>query len=431
MAFSLLIDEVEYICNVFKNSVVITEAPRSNGATMVGRIQLSGALARPVGGMLVEFWNGTRLEFAGRIATVEEDDQAGPLNLQFVIECVDFTPDFDRHMLQATYPSDTITETAHSIVGDVGLGFTSTAVAAGPVIPEVEADLEYPSSLLTTISEQVEHQWYIDYNRNLNLFYVRDRPAPVASIDFDVDFTSEGDLYITEDVSQIKNVIFLTGARVKSANNDVAYFTADGETRFFPLNYAPWALEDVSVEVDNVSYELRLDTIEGQAGDGTSDAGVVYVCLDNWGVRFPDNAPPGDLSDIVITYKYEYETVVRVEDIASIIYMKARENTDAAPSDGVHEAKFEFPELRVADANTIIDYGNLLLSRYAWPNYVLTFTSLTQGWFVGQNFLASSTRRNFTERTVYVTQITKKLYEVAGDYRMQYQITATTSPFPA
>lgn len=434
MAFQLLIDGVDFTCNVFKQSVLISESPKVNGATMTGKIQLSGALTRPVGGQLVQFYNGTRLEFAGRVSTVDEDDEHGPLNLQFTMECVDFTPDLDRHLLQAEYEEQPISEIAHALIGTVGMGFTSINVDPGPVIAPQIADLVQPSSFLTQIAESVEHQWYIDYERDLNLFYILNRPAPVTFIDFDTNVDDYGDLMIQEDVSQVKNVIFLTGAKVKSQVNDAIIAVADGDTRFWPLNYAPWSLEDTTVTVDSIPVTLRLDTVDGQAGDGGTESGVAYLCLDNWGIRFPDNSPPGVDSDIGISYKYEYDSSVRVENLDSIDLMREREDVAGAPSDGVHEAKFEIPELRVESEQVIVDYGNLLLTRYAFPNYVLTFESLTQGWFRGQNFEAQSTRRSFPRQTVYITQISKTLYEVSGvsgEFRMKYKITATTSPFPA
>jgi hypothetical protein len=219
----------------------------------------------------------------------------------------------------------------------------------------------------------------------------------------------------------------LTGAKVKSTNQDTIQFIGDGGQTFFPLNYEPWDQPTMDVELDTIDQTKLFDIIDGEAGDGGGSAGEVYICFDNWGCRFPDNNPPANLSVIDIVYNYAFEPVVVVEDPASIAAMKLLENTPTAPSNGVHELHFQIPELRADDINTINDYGQLLLLRYASIVKAVSFTSDIQGWKAGQNLEVLSTARAINQ-IVFVTRVTKTIQSIM-DTTMEYAIEAQSSPF--
>ena len=314
MSFSLLINGSEYNCNVFRETVMIREALQANGSTMDGTIQLSGSLAVPLGGHEVKFYKGGVLEFAGRIQSV---NHTRPYNAnQYQISCADYTVDFDAQLIQTILEEDTAGNQLRRIVGLVGRGFTADSIAEGPTVGLQEIEYEAPSALASRIAESIEHQWYIDYERNLNFFFVLDRAAPVASIDFDTNVTDYADFDFNVDASQVKNVIYLSGATVKSGSNASHAWLGDGATTFYPLGYAPWAVNTTTVRVNNVPLEIKLDGVDSSAGDGGSGSNV-YLCLDNWGFRFPDNSAPAEDAAIDVSYKYEYEPLIVVEHAAT------------------------------------------------------------------------------------------------------------------
>lgn len=430
MAFSLLINGVEYNSNTFRDSFNIREALQANGSSMLATIQLSGSLEVPVGGNNVVVLKDGVVEFAGRIASVE---RAYPYNaVKYDIQCVDYTPDLDAQLIAETFDEGTVGDTIRSIIGYVGRGFTSNNVVTASDIGEVKVDVEQPSSVITRLAEGIEHQWYVDYNRDVHFFYVRERPAPVASIDFDTNIVDYSNLACTEDASQVKNVIYLTGAKVESTNPHTLGWIVDGEQTFFPLAYQPVALEKVSVTVDGYPITLGLDSVESEAGDGQTLEGSAYVCLDNWGVRFPDNSPPGADANVVIAYKYALDMIVKVEDPRAIEFMRLRENTTAAPSNGRHEFKFEIPDLGIVSSeDVIVEYGNLLLSRYAYPVFRISFDSWTQGWERGQTFHGVSARHGF-DHDFYISSLTKQFLQSSdGVTRFKYTVEASSSPFPS
>jgi len=429
MAFSLLINGVEYNSNAFRDSFSIRESLQVNGSTLSATIQLSGSLEVPLVGNSVVVYKDGVVEFAGRVASV---GRAYPYNaMNYEISCVDYTPDFDAELIADTFDEGTVGNTVHSIVGRVGRGFTSNNVVTTSDIGELEVDLEQPSSVITRLAEGIEHQWYIDYNRDINFFYIRERPAPVATLEFDTDILNYSDLSVDEDGSQVKNVIYLTGVKVESTNPHVLGWTADGDQTFFPLAYQPISLAKTSVTVNGYPITLGLDAVESEAGDGLVLADSAFLCLDNWGLRFPDGSPPAADAIVNVSYKYALDTIVKVEDPRAIAFMKARENTPAAPSNGRHEFKFEVPDLGIVSSeDVVVEYGNLLLVRYAYPVYKIAFNSWTQGWERGQLFRGTSTRHGF-DTDFYINSITKSFLKSSyGATRFKYTVEASSSPFP-
>ncbi len=428
MALSVLINGVEYNSNVFRDTLSIRESPQANGATMSAMVQLSGALTVPLTGQQIQVYRDGNIEFGGRIANV---DHMYPYNAnQYRIDCVDYTVDLDASLKSIDLEAGTASNQIRRIVGLVSRGFTTTNVEEGPLVGLQEIEHEAPSSIISRIAESVEYQWYVDYNRDVHFFYIRNRPAPVATIDFDTDVVNYSDLEFTSNGDQVKNVIYLTGAKVKSQNTDSIVSKADGDQTFWPLNYEPWSLEDTTVSVNGIPHAILLDQVDGFAGDSMQEDGVVLLCLDNWGVRFPDNSPPPADASIEIAYRYAYEPTIVVEDLDSIAYMRARENTASAPSDGRHEFKFNIPDLRVDDEQTIVDYGNLLLYRYAYPTYTLKFASKTQGWRAGQMFHGVSATRGL-DTDIYITGVTKTIWQSSGGVlKFAYELEASSSPFP-
>lgn len=434
MVFSLTIQGVAYDAFDRRNSINIQEALQANGQSMQLVLFIPDqAIATPLAGQQIIFKRDGILEFAGRLATVSQDQQGLQVNLNYQLSCVDYTGDFDNTLLQQNYVAQVAGDTIREIVGDVGRDFTSVHVVNGPVINAVEADLETPSSVVTRIAESIEHQWYVDFDRDVNFFYILDRPAPIDLIDLDTDLNTYFDAEIEEQWEQVKNVIYLSGAKARSTVQDNITNVSDGDQRFYPLNYEPWNQEDITVTVDGIPQNILLDGVDGSAGDGLGNAGDAYICIDNWGIRFPEAHGPAADADVVIDYSYVYEPIIKVEDPVSIAAMKARENIAGAASDGIHEFKFEIPDLRVTDENAIWDYGNLILQRYANPIFLISFGSRVQGWRAGQFFrvISASDKRNF-DKIMYVQTVNKSIHQSSGGVaEFEYTITASSSPFPA
>lgn len=435
MAFDLQINGVSYNSPyLLRDSLVITESAQLRGSTMSLVLTIdNNAITPPVGGQFIKFTRDGITEFAGRIGSVQRKQGAGTTRFDYTLNCVDQAADYDTHLIQKAdgIPAGLAGDAVRIITGIVGRGFTSNGVEDGPTIGKIDADYEIPTSMIQRIADSIEHRILIGYDRDVDMFYLRDLPAPIAEINIDSDINTYFDMTLDESWEQVKNRIYLTGAQLRQNVQANEPFTGDGSQKFFPLQWPPWSgdADDFGVTVDAVPQETLFDIIDGEAGDGQGSAGQIYLCIDNRGVRFPDNHPPANGAIVEIDYNYGVETATVVEDPVSIALMKERENYSAAPSDGVHEMKFNIPDLRVESLDSIVEYGQLLLARYSSVIYTWSARSWIQGWQVGQNFRLRSTRLGF-DKTMYITGLTKRILNTSPSAQLEYEITAISSPFP-
>lgn len=429
MAFQLTINGVDYTDYFIAKSVVIQEGLRFGGFTMSLEIMIENQAIPPpqTGNFIVLTKSGTR-EFSGRIGTLVELQTGNPNVITYSCECVDQSHDLDFHLINKEFSSQLAGDMIKLIATSGPLGFSTNNVVNGITVQKVRSDRDAASSLMARIAEAIEHQIYVDYDRDINFFFVLDRDAPILEIDVDTQTHSYSNLEREEIWEQVKNRIHITGVKVKSGNQDGMLVQGDGATKFFALGYEPWDLSSITVRLDGVAQTLLLDGVDGQAGDGLGSAGQVYVCVDNWGCRFPDGFPPGVGVAVDIDYNYAYEPVITVEDPDSIIEMRSREDAATAPSDGVHELRFEVPDLRVDSEDAIWEYGQLLLLRYSSIIHNFSFESHLQGWKVGQNLRIFSTRRGFDMRA-YVISVEKRIEDVVEE-EFDYAIVASSNMFP-
>jgi hypothetical protein len=441
-SFELYLGDTNFSVNWRRNSLTVTEALRVEGSTLAVTIVRPKGDANPipVEGQLIRFYHMDVLQFAGRVATVSREQNGGPEDFSHEISCVDFTSDFDRHLIQQTFESGSADGIVRALIGAVGFGFGAEHVDPGAAILAIEADLEFPSALMSRVAESIEYQWYIDKFRQIHFFYIESELAPMPEINFDQDPGNTpdevpSDLSETNDWSQVKNVIWIRGAQAKSGvpYSQVDNLNFEGDQTFYALGYQPWGEDSATITVDGVPQEILLDGVDGVPGDGQGEAGQVYLCMDNWGVRFPDNHAPGSLgnpAEVAADYSYSYDPVIRVEDPESIEYLYGVENHPSAPSDGMHEIVYQVPQMRVEDEGSLWEYGQLLLARYAKIRRTITFDSLKQGWAPGQYFRAYSAFRGF-DQTFYIHSVTKRIFDAqATNPRFQYTITASNLPFP-
>src|SRR5581483_11596298 len=99
--------------------------------------------------------------------------------------------------------------------------------------------------------QQIAFGFYVDYFRDCHFFDVESYVSPLPSNTLDVDAATTipdptygqlgvyGDLQITEDISQLRNRVFLRGHKVTANYFYTQKFTGDGQTLSFGLTYEP------------------------------------------------------------------------------------------------------------------------------------------------------------------------------------------------
>ncbi len=321
MAFQLLINTVDYSNYYIQESVSIEEGLQVRGSTMNLDIYIFNAeVSPPLGGQEIVFTRDGTREFAGRISEVTISQLSGPLSLRYSLSCIDFTVDLDATLINAKIASQLAGDMIREVVAQTGRGVTTNNTEDGITVEAIDADYMEPSAIISRIAEAIEHQWYIDFDRDLNFFFIVDRPAPLAEIDVDNDTDTYHTISFIEQWERVRNRIIITGAKAKSTNQDsITSPDGDGSQKFWPLNYEPWNIDDVTVTLDGTPQTLLLDTQNGQAGDGLGSAGQFYVCLaagqqviTDLGYKPIESLVSGDK---VLTHKGQFMPVVSTFDL--------------------------------------------------------------------------------------------------------------------
>lgn len=427
MAIQFLIGGVDRTTAISFDSVSASNTIARKGDTCSFVLTVHNAdFPRPLGGQEFVWLNGATREFAGTILKVREV-QLGPLTYEYHCVARDFTYLLDRRLVVEDY----VAQRADLIVADVVTrftsGFTIANVRVAYAVPEQKYDYVYPSEIIDGLASSLEWGWYCDYNRDIHFFGLEIENAPVSSVDLDSDTGSLGDVTLEEDVTQVKNRIYLKGFKTKSSGTYTREFTGDGTTKFFHLGYEPSSIAETTVLVSGAARTVKTDMVDSIPGDTTgTDA---YVCFTNMGVRF--NTAPASGAPVAATFPYMHEDLTVVESADSQTEMKAREG-----GDGIHEYVVSDPSLTAPTVDPATARGNLLLVKYGWPTIQGEGISRLTGWRAGQNFHMQSARR-FKDRNgvpisvrMYVHSVEKSI-ETSTDteVRVLSKVAFGDSPF--
>jgi hypothetical protein len=136
---------------------------------------------------------------------------------------------------------------------------------------------------------------------------------------------------------------------------------------------------------------------------------MAYLCVFNWGVRFPTSDMPQAGDEVKVDYNPEVpDRVMVVFDEDSIREFARREG-----GDGHHELAVSVSDFRVSNERPVEALGYLILSRKAWPVVQGSFTVRTTNygeWRPGQRFTIESDKRDIFDLKHWVaSDYTEKL----------------------
>lgn len=432
MAFQITISGIDRTASIDLPTVRVNNTLLLKSDTMSFEATTDGSW-RPQAGNEVVFTNAGVREFAGVIVSTEEELE-NPDILRYAVTCKDYTQFFDHHLVQATYPSQAADLTVKDIVTNFanrsGVTFTTANVDPSFILPAQTFPYMPPSEAIKQLADLLEWLFFIDYNKDVHFRALESMASPLPGnlLLADSDVSSYHDLRLSEDISQLKNRIFLRGFSTRSTTQKTFQFTGDGVTTWFPLGYAPWSTDsgDIAVTVAGVPQTILKDNVDGQAGDGKVNPGA-YVCFDNMGIRF--NQPPAAGAVVSGSLKFAFPAVTAMDDPESQGKMAAREGTD-----GVYEYAVEDPNLSAPTMDTANSKGQLLLYKYGYPKLTGVFGSFLQGWRAGQSFtLRSLKRMGGLDQKMYVTKVAKTIIQadpvVGGNNRLHYDVSIADSPF--
>lgn len=430
MAFQTLVAGVDCTAAIDLNSVQVQNTLLLKSDTMNFDL-LTDAVAypRPASGNEIVFTNAGDREFAGVIASVEEE-ALNPSVLTYHVTAKDYTQWFDHHLVQEEYPAQAADVTVKAIVQSYanasGVVFTTTNVHPAFIVADQKFPFVYPSEAIKTLADLIEWGFYIDYNRDVHFYPLEAAlsPLPGNILDLDNDLSSYHDCLLREDISQLKNRIYLRGFKTRSTGTQPVHAVGDGVSTWFPIGYPPWSVDpaDITVNLNGVPQTVLTDTKDGQPGDGQTNAGA-YVCFDNMGIRF--NAPPTNGAVISGSFYQRTDAGTAVDDPDSQALIAAREATD-----GIYEHAIEDPSLTAPTLDTANARAQMLLYKYGYPKLTGSFGSYLQGWRAGQRFTVKAAKRmGGLNQLMYVTKVVKRIVSAGGEDRLHYDVSISDSPY--
>lgn len=437
MSIAFTIGGVDYTSRLDIKSIEITDGLPSRSDSLSFTISLrtseitgSGPYP-PQGAQVVSLTVNNVKEFEGVISSVSVTPRVGNLEtLDYSCSATDYTKFLDRKLIaKIKIAGNYAGAIARSLIQEHAPEFSTHNIQDGFPVPEQSFDYEPLSSIVDKLAQSVGYSWYVDFDKNVHFFSAISKPAPVSVIDLDSDLTI-GNINYSEDVTRIKNRLYIKDASVRSGSKRNDTYVADGRQTFFPLFAPPYDHTDIAVTVDGVAVETRPDPLTSSEGELAGGAGFAFSCIINQGIRFgTDNIPPsGSFVDIEYNPTQQGEFVDVLEDVDSIRMMSAREG-----SSGVYEHVVSLPDFRVTDMSPLVAVGMLILDRLAWPIVSGTLETLqVQGWHSGQSFTLQSSERGLYDTKslwklgikvspkMYIQSVTKRINVTTnGAYMMQ------------
>lgn len=434
MAIQFLIGGTDMSAYVDNKTVRGTNTIALKADTLSLDVIVPVGVAIPRGGNEVVWLNGGVREFAGRLLQVTEIQAEPGRKYRYKCAVRDYSWEFDKRLVTETFPTPpALTMRADlmikAIVDGWTTGFTYSNVLESFDLAAQTYNDSAPSDAIKQIADALEWIFYIDYDRDVHFKPITANvsPLPDNTLDVDNDLTSYRDLEITEDVSQVKNRIYLHDVRVRNQYELTRSFAGDGVTEWFPLGYEPYDLDGSAVTVAGVPYDVTWEGMGGKPGDGQTNA-KAYLCADNMGVRI--TPPPANGAAVSAAF-YPVDTIPKLmwEDLDSQTEMAAREG-----GDGVHEFAMRDPNVNGPDDTTAQARAQLLMYKYGPPRIVGKFGSDLQGWRAGQFFYLTSQYRMggafATPTKMYVLQVDKSIITAgpAGD-RLRYTVSFANTPY--
>lgn len=432
MAVQILIGGQDYTQYISLQSLKVSSNIAVNSDTAnFDMVIHQKAVPRPKGGQEIRILNGAEVEFGGVLLQPKETALATDVML-YQVQCRDYVYWFDKRVVVNTYAGYTAGNIVKDIITNFTSGFTSNNVqgtGSSFYVPEIKFDHKPPSEAVKKLADDVGYQWWIDYNKDVHFSAVGTNPSPLPNnaLMVDTDIENYSDLEFEEDVSQVRNQIYLMGYKVPAAYSVTQNFVADGQNNTFVTTYEPkHALNTITVTVGGVTKAKKLDLIGGLPNNEQED-GTVYISYQEQRYRF--NVAPAQGQVVSITYVPMFELINMQNDPSAMDEMKSRDLQD-----GLYEYAIRDRQLSSIDSTLATTRGQLELYKYAYPRYSGLFNSFLQGWQPGQYFYLTSDNRmdgQFQNFVFYVIKVEKTIvtHPENGDPVFKYAVSISDTPY--
>ena len=213
---------------------------------------------KPSVGDEIIVWDGDTKIFGGYVISVKEKIKRAEV-LEYDVECKDYTYEMDRSLVVKSYENKTVAEIITDIKNNyMPTGFTVNNVKCDLIVDYIAFNYEQPSKCLQQLADLVNYNWYVDYDKDIHFFSKFGEIAPFGLTDTNEKYIFDS-LEIEEDLSQLKNYVFVRGGEYKAAQRSEKY-VADGQQSQFPLAYK--YAEKPGVDVNGVQKNVGVDGLD-------------------------------------------------------------------------------------------------------------------------------------------------------------------------
>jgi hypothetical protein len=380
------------------------------------------AVSRPLSGDEIIVTSNLGIEFGGIAVNVQENQPGVPRQYDYIVKTRDYSFLLDRHDAYGEFAASTYTydEIVINLVETYGAedGFTTHNVQASFQAPFTRFDYQPVAQSINLLAQQIAWGFYIDYSRDVHFFdtqsFVSPLPGNVLAVDTATTIPDAtygqlgvyGDLQLVEDITQLRNRVYLYGHKVAAIYFYPETFTGDGQTLSFGLTYEPSHTlpQNVVVTVGGSAYTVAADLADGSP-DSTVQDFTAYIDFQGQTVRF--NVPPANGLTILVDYKPMFPLTEMVQDASAQAVMAAR---IGGMNDGVFEYSISDPTLSADTVAPAVARGQEQITKYGRPHITGQFTSYLHGWRPGQFFTLSCPTRFDGEldgQIFYVTKVAK------------------------
>ena len=446
MAISVYIGEVDRSAWFDKRTIVVEDTFGARGKTAHATITVdtnAGAPpTRPLAGQVFRVVIDGTEEFEGPIVTVT-DHLFNPDVYEAEVAAEDYTKWLDRKLVSAKIarPSELAGDRIKFFLSKFCLDFTEGTINDGDTVPSQAYDYVEMSAIMDELSEACGYTWWADSDKQVHFVPEVTEVAPIAAVDLDTELQL-GDITVTEDWSDLHNVLILKDFKRYSEEYYSYEKKADGIQSFFGLPYEPWSVATTQVRSVNTEGTTKTWTVkedESVIAGETDFIGVpteAYLCLSNWGVRFGKGDKPGEDEIVYVDFAYTLQDQdITVTDGASVTEMQSRTGTN-----GEFEKMISSPNLKATSNDTALHFAQMILARGAWPVVRGSFNTFLSGWKSGQTFTITSAKRSIAEVKppnvgdpirVWVQSVTKQVVVLADgeSVRCRSDIEFSNKPF--
>lgn len=176
---------------------------------------------------IIHFEHDGRVTFEGFIDRIKKARRGHKLP-EYRVQAKDYTAYLNRIRPIRSYTNETI----ENIIADLAPDdFTTNRVNCDIELEKFLVDRQRVSDVIDDLAKIVNYNWYVDYDKDIHFFSMGDEQGP------DITETNgnliNNSLQVTEDLSQIKNVVTVEGATYESDNPRTETFTADGNKKTY------------------------------------------------------------------------------------------------------------------------------------------------------------------------------------------------------